>query len=71
MKDLFLVAQIILSTLLVIFILLQANGTGFGNNWQGGGESYHTRRGLEKIVFYLTIAGTAFFILLAIANLIL
>lgn len=49
------VLQIVFSLLLTGCILLQAQGSGFGQAWAGGGESYHTRRGVEKVVFYATI----------------
>jgi preprotein translocase subunit SecG len=65
------VAQIILSILLVVLILLQAQGTGLGSTWGGGGETYHTRKGVEKIVFVATIVAIFIFVLLSIANLIL
>jgi preprotein translocase subunit SecG len=65
------VAQIIISIMLVVLILLQAQGTGLGSTWGGGGETYHTRKGVEKIVFTATIIGICLFVLLSIANLIL
>ena len=46
-----LILQIIFSTVLTICILLQAQGSGLGAAWGGGGETYHTRRGIEKVVF--------------------
>jgi len=55
--------QIILSALITIFILMQAQGTGLGNTWTGGGETYHTRRGVEKVIFYLTIVAIIFYVL--------
>lgn len=61
--------QIILSLLLIGAILLQAQGTGLGTTFGGGGETYHTRRGLEKILFYFTIVGIGAFIVLSIVNL--
>lgn len=64
------VAQILVSILLITLILLQAQGTGLGNTWTGGGETYHTRKGVEKIVFYATIVGIGLFIAISIANLI-
>lgn len=63
------IAQIILSILLTGAILLQAQGAGLGTTWGGGGETYHTRRGIEKIVFVFTIVGIGLFIILSIANL--
>jgi len=65
------VTQIIISILLVILILLQAQGTGLGSTWGGGGETYHTRKGVEKIVFVATIIGIVCFVLLSLASLLL
>lgn len=69
MTNILLIAQIILSVLIVVAILLQAQGSGLGTTWGGGGETYHTKRGLEKILFYFTIIGIGLFIILSIANL--
>mgnify|MGYP001051154601 CR=1 FL=1 len=71
MQTAYSVAQIILSILLVVLILLQAQGTGLGSTWGGGGETYHTRKGVEKIIFVATIVAIFIFVLLSIANLIL
>jgi protein translocase SecG subunit len=65
------ITQIIVSILIITLILLQAQGTGLGNTWTGGGETYHTRKGVEKIVFYATIVGIAIFILISLTNVIL
>ncbi len=61
MKNTLLIAQIVLSVIITTIILLQAQGTGLGSTWGGGGETYHTRRGLEKVLFYLTIAAITIF----------
>lgn len=55
MAQILLIFQAILSTGLIMMILLQAQGSGLGANWTGGGETYHTKRGIEKILLYLTI----------------
>jgi protein translocase SecG subunit len=55
MSNILLISQIILSVIISGAILLQAQGSGFGSTWSGGGETYHTRRGLEKVIFYFTI----------------
>jgi preprotein translocase subunit SecG len=55
--------QIVVGVILISCILLQAQGAGFGTTWSGGGETYHTKRGIEKVVFYLTIVFVAIFIL--------
>lgn len=70
MHNTFLVIEIILSVLISSSILLQAQGTGLGSSWSGGGETYHTRRGIEKLVFYFTIIATLLFALNSIAILI-
>ena len=51
-------AQIALSILLVVAILLQQTGAGLGGAFGGGdnfGATYHTRRGAEKVLFYASI----------------
>lgn len=58
-----LIIQIILSVFLVACILLQAQGSGLGAAWGGGGETYHTRRGIEKVVFIGSIIGLAVFVI--------
>lgn len=71
MKNILLIAQIVLSVIIVVSVLLQAQGTGLGATWGGGGETFHTRRGVEKVVYYLTIVALALFILTSIAVVIL
>lgn len=53
--DPLLIVQIIISVLLIGAILLQSRGSGLGSAWGGGGESYHTKRGVEKSLFIGTI----------------
>ena len=69
MQSALLVIQVVLAVLITVAILLQAQqGTGFGSTWKGGGETYHTRRGLEKVIFYFTIIAVILFIVVAIAG---
>lgn len=51
------VLQIIVSVTLIIVVLLQAKGSGFGAALGGmsGGSVYRTKRGLEKTLFQATI----------------
>lgn len=65
-----LIAQIVVSVLITGAILLQAQGSGFGTSWGGGGETYHTKRGVERVVFIFTIVGVVIFASLSIANLV-
>lgn len=71
MKEFLLVLHIFVSVFLVAAIVLQAQGTGLGATWGGGGESYHTRRGVEKVLFTLTIVGIILFGMLSIVNVLL
>ena len=67
MKNILLISQIVLSIIIATLILLQAQGTGLGSTWGGGGETYHTKRGLEKVLFYLTIATITIFAAVSLA----
>lgn len=58
-----LIFQIILSGALTACILLQAQGSGLGAAWGGGGETYHTRRGIEKVVFIGSIVCLSLFVI--------
>lgn len=69
MKSVLLVIQIIVSLLLIATILLQARGTGLGSAWGGGGETYRSKRGVERVLFLTTIFLTVLFLALAVANL--
>lgn len=69
MKSVLLVFQIIISFLLIGTILLQARGTGLGSAWGGGGETYRSKRGVERIVLYATILLVVLFLVLAVINL--
>lgn len=66
-------AQIILSVVLVLSILLQQSGAGVGGALGGGdGGSFHsTRRGFEKFLFYLSIVCGILFALTAFAAIII
>lgn len=65
--------QILLSVLLVVCVLLQQTGASLGGAFGGDNFSaaYHTRRGVEKYLFYTTIALGALFVLSAFVALII
>lgn len=67
MKNILLITQIVLSIVITGAILLQAQGTGLGSTWGGGGETYHTRRGVEKVLFYFTIGAITVFTAVSLA----
>jgi preprotein translocase subunit SecG len=47
--------QILVSLVLILVVLLQAKGSGFGEGLGGTKSSFRTRRGLEKTLFQATI----------------
>ena len=47
--------RILISILLVASIILQSRGTSAGIAFGGGGETYRSKRGIEKFLFYVTI----------------
>ncbi|MBA4179275.1 MAG: preprotein translocase subunit SecG [Anaerolinea sp.] len=51
------VFQIVVSVILIVVILLQVKGSGFGAALGGmsGGSVYRTKRGLERTLFQATI----------------
>jgi len=59
------IAQIIISIALVACVLLQQRGGGIGVVGGLQTQFYGTRRGLEKIIFWLTIILGILFIALA------
>lgn len=65
------IIQIIICVLLVTSILLQQRGGGLGGAFGGAGTSYHTKRGLEKILFISTIILAVLFTMSTIAALLI
>lgn len=65
------IIQIAVSVLLIAFILLQQRGTALGSAFGGGGESYATRRGFQKKLFWATVGLGGAFIVLALLHLII
>lgn len=60
--------QIVLSIILTASILLQQSGAGVGGAFGGSDESiHHTRRGMEKVLFYITIVTAILFAFSAFA----
>jgi len=69
MKSFLLILNIVLSALIVIFILVQGKGAGLGSAWGGGGEMFQTRRGMEKIILWLTMISIVIFFTVSLINL--
>jgi preprotein translocase subunit SecG len=66
MKNVLIIVQLVTGILLTILVLLQAKGTGLGRTL--GSTQYHSRRGMEQLVFRLTIACAVLFVCSAIVS---
>lgn len=73
MKTFFDIALIITSIATIICVVLQNRGTGLGSIAGGSdpGAVFSARRGIEKVLFYLTIGFSALLILLVLASIII
>lgn len=66
MKNLILIFQIAISVSLIVLILLQSKGSGLGSAFGGSSQVYRSRRGVEKLFLYITIALVALFFIVSI-----
>lgn len=55
MKAAIYLIQIILGILLILVIIIQQKGAGLGSAFGGDLGFYRTKRGAEKLLFYVTI----------------
>ena len=63
------VAIIIVSIALIASVLVQSKGVGLGGLTGGdSGGVYTQRRGIEKVMFYITIALSAVFLMLSLIS---
>ena len=65
-------AMMILSITLVVVIILQSRGGGLGGLGGGsaGGSTYHVRRGVERLLFNITIGLSILFFVLSVVTVI-
>ena len=66
MKTWIMIGQIVTGIVLSGLILLQAKGTGLGRAF--GSVAYHSKRGVEKMVFRSTIIIAIIFVVLSLLN---
>ncbi len=66
------ISLIITSIMLIVLVILQSRGAGLGGLTGGGdvGSVFTARRGIEKVMFYLTIVFSVLFFVLAIISVI-
>ncbi len=66
------VAQVILSVVLIVLIMLEVRGSSLGGFLSSGDSPvYRTRRGFEKTLFNTTIGVTILFFVVSIVSVIL
>lgn len=65
------IAHVVVTILLAACILLQQRGSGLGDAFGDTGVVYTSRRGVEKILFYLSMVFGVSFVILALLQLFL
>jgi preprotein translocase subunit SecG len=65
------IAQIVLAIALIGAILLQSKGEELGSVFGGGQSIYQTRRGVDRLLFTLTVFVAIAFFVLACVNVVL
>jgi preprotein translocase subunit SecG len=65
-RQYFQIVQIVISVALIVAILLQARGAGLGSVFGGTGTVFKTRRGVDRLLFRMTIVFTVIFALVSI-----
>lgn len=55
-----LLIQTLVALVLIFLVVIQAKGTGLGRSF--GSTNYHSKRGMEKTIFYLTITISILFV---------
>lgn len=63
LKDFLSLAQIMVSIVLIVLVLLQVKGTGFGAALGGQDSTFRTRRGMQRSLHRTTILLVAVFLL--------
>jgi preprotein translocase subunit SecG len=67
------IIQIIVAVAVIVFILLQARGAGLGSVFGGSsaGSVFKTRRGVERLIFNITVVLVILFALISVASVII
>ncbi len=71
MNQILFYSQIIISVVLIALIAIQQRGTALGAGFGGGGEVYSTKRGVQKKIYYATIAAATIFLVLGVLNILI
>lgn len=65
------IAQIVISILLIIAVLLQHSGTGLGGAFGAEGNAYRSKRGIEKTLMTATVVLAILFVIATVLNIII
>lgn len=68
METLFQALLILVSSLLVVVVLMQSRGSGFGGAFGSQGTAYRTRRGIERYLYRGTVVLAAVFVVVALVT---
>jgi len=63
LRDFLSLAQILVSSVLIVLVLLQVKGTGFGAALGGQDATFRTRRGMQRSLHRMTIVIVAVFLI--------
>jgi preprotein translocase subunit SecG len=65
--------QIIIAVAVIVFILLQVRGAGLGSIFGGSsaGSVFKTRRGVERLIFNITIVLVVLFAVISILSVVI
>jgi preprotein translocase subunit SecG len=67
------IVQIIIAVAVIVFILLQVRGAGLGSIFGGSsaGSVFKTRRGVERLIFNITIVLVILFAVVSILSVVI
>lgn len=63
------IAQVVISVALILIIMFQVRGGGLGGIFGQPSTVYRTKRGVEKILFQLTIVLVSVFLVISVLTL--
>jgi preprotein translocase subunit SecG len=64
------VAEIVVSVVLVLVLLVQARGGGFNGTFNSDSSVFRSRRGVEKTLFQMTIVLAVVFVAISVLSVI-
>lgn len=64
------IAEIIISIILIMVLLVQSRGAGFNGTFNSDSSVFRSRRGVEKTLFQVTIALAVVFVIISFLSVI-